>query len=72
MEYVEVRFTKTRTVYVDGLENGLTNTILRVGTGTHSFDLGEPSDYHPPEVIRRIFDTNVLEPIVIEFDEVPS
>ena len=75
MEYVEVRFTKTskaRTVYIDGVENGSTNSILRVGTGTHSFDLGEPADYHPPEVIRRIFNTNELEPIIIEFDEVQS
>lgn len=72
MEYVEVRFAKTRTVYIDGVENGPTNTILRVGTGTHSFDLGEPTDYQPPEVIRRILDTNELDPIIIEFAEVPS
>ena len=72
MEYVEVRFVKNRTVYIDDVENGPTNTILRVGTGTHSFHLGDPPNYHPPKVIRRIFDTNALEPIIISFEEVPS
>ena len=70
MEYVEVRFSKPRSVYVDDEENGQTNTILRVGTGTHSFSLGEPMDYAPPEIIERIFDTNELEPFIIEFEEV--
>ena len=72
MEYVEVRFAKKRTVYIDDVENGPTNTILRIGTGTHSFHLGDPPNYQPPKVIRRIFDTNELEPIIITFDEVQS
>lgn len=72
MEYVEVRFARARVVYVDGVENGPTNTILRIGAGTHSFDLGKPHDYDPPEVVRRIHGTNELEPIVIDFDEVPA
>lgn len=71
MEYVEVRFVRRRTVYIDGVENGPTNAILRIGGGTHSFDLGEPADYDPPEVIRRIHGTNELKPIIIEFEEVP-
>ena len=71
MQYVEVRFTKNRAVYIDGVENGTTNTILRVGAGTHAFDLGAPNDYDPPEEIRRIQGTNALEPEIIEFKEVP-
>ena len=71
MEYVEVRFSKTRSVFLDDVENGQTNTVLRVGTGTHSFSLGEPMDYAPPEIIERIFGTNELEPFIIEFEEVP-
>jgi len=72
MEYVEIRFPRTRAVYIDGVENGSTNTILQIGAGTHSFDLGKPADYDPPEVIRRVHGTNELDPIVIEFDEVPA
>ncbi|MDD5723329.1 MAG: hypothetical protein PHY29_06265 [Syntrophales bacterium] len=71
MQYVEIRFSRTRTVYIDGVESGPTNTILRIGAGTHLFDLGWPADYLPPEVIRRIHGTNELKPIIIEFDEVP-
>lgn len=71
MEYVEVRFSKQRSVYINNEENGQTNTILRVGTGTHSFSLGEPKDYSPSEIIERISDTNPLEPFIIEFEEVP-
>ena len=71
MEYVEVRFAKERTVYINDVENGPTNTVLRIGTGTHSFHLGEPLNYQPPRIIRRIFGTNELEPIIIEIDEVP-
>ncbi len=69
MEYVEVRFARTRAVYVDGVESGTTNRILRVGAGTHSFDLGEPADYRPPEIIRRISDSNELRPAIVEFEE---
>jgi len=70
MEYVEVQFAQNRKVFIDGMENGTTNKILRTGTGTHSFDLGEPKDYHPDEVIVEVKDTNPLEPIIIVFNKV--
>ena len=70
MEYVEVRFVQTRTVYIDGVDGGTTNKILRVGAGTHSFDLGEPKDYQPAEVTKEVKDTNPLDPMIVEFEEV--
>ena len=70
MEYVLVRFKQSRKVYLDGKENGLTNKILRVGKGTHSFRLGSPNDYLPPEIIREITNTNPLDPAVVEFSKV--
>ncbi len=71
MEYVKVIFVRKRKVYVDGVQNGSTNIIIPIGPGTHSFDLGEPADYDPSEVIQRIKGTNVLDPFIIDFDEVP-
>lgn len=70
MEYVEVRFAQDRKVFIDEVETGTTNKILRTGTGTHLFDLGEPKDYRPDELIVEVRDTNSLEPMIIEFREV--
>lgn len=71
MEYVEVRFNQSRKVYINGNESGLTNEILRIGEGTHSFDLGSPNqDYQPDQVVKEITGSNALDPIIIEFEEV--
>lgn len=70
MEYVEVRFVRQKVVFVDGEPNGKTNKVLRVGTGTHVFDLGDTEDYEPREIKKVIRGSNPLEPIVIEFQEV--
>ena len=69
MEYVEVRFSQKRKVYVDGNESGETNKILRIGTGKHAFHLGEPLNYEPQEIIRIIEDTSSLRPEIIIFGE---
>lgn len=69
MEYVEVRFAGSRVVYVDGSKCGQTNEILRVGTGTHAFDLGNPKNYQPAEIVIKVKNTNELAPLIIEFTE---
>jgi len=71
MEYVEVRFSIVRQVNIDGSPGGETNKILRVGAGTHLFDLGSPKDYQPTEITQVIENTNALDPAIIEFQEVP-
>jgi hypothetical protein len=70
MEYVEIRFPDSRAVFINGKDSGLTNEILRVGTGTQEFDLGEPRDYRPEKVRRVIENTNELEPAIVEFEKV--
>ena len=72
MEYVEVRFSAVRQVNIDGNVSGETNKILRIGAGTHVFDLGSPKDYQPEEITREIKDTNSLEPAIVVFQEVPA
>ena len=72
MEYVNVRFAQPRIVYIDGQESGTTNGILRIGTGTHLFDLGTPNNYQPPEIIVQVYGSNPLEPIIVEFKPLPQ
>ena len=70
MEYVVVRFSQKRTVYIDGNESGETDEILRVGPGDHVFRLGGLENYEPKEIPKRIQDTTPLNPIEITFEEV--
>jgi hypothetical protein len=70
MEYVTVRFADDRTVFINGKDSGRTNEILRIGTGTQEFDLGEPRNYRPEKVQRVIENTNALDPAVVEFQKV--
>ena len=72
MEYVEVRFPNVRQVSIDGNVSGETNKILRVGAGTHVFDLGSPKDYQPKEITREIKDTNSLDSAIVEFQEMSA
>lgn len=67
-EYVRINFTEDREVFIDGELSGRTNVILRVGTGTHIFSLGEPVDYSPESVTRQIVNTSSIKPIDIDFD----
>jgi len=67
MEYVVVKFSEERDVYVDDQRNGKTNEMLRVSAGLHTFTLGDPQNYSPSQIDQNIVDTNVLEPAEIEF-----
>jgi hypothetical protein len=44
-------------VYVDGNPTGLTNDVIQVQTGTHTFDLGAPRNYRPSRRIVRVMGT---------------
>lgn len=67
MAHVQVIYPTERTVYIDGEDNGSTNTVLRVDEGTHLFDLGEPVDYEPESQEEVVADTTVLKPLTITF-----
>ena len=70
MEYVKVIYPQERSVYVDGGENGSTNTSIRVDEGTHVFDLGEPKDYAPESQEVAVEGTTMLKPMEIAFQQV--
>ena len=67
MEYVFIKYHRKRKVFIDGSHCGQTNETLRVGAGTHRFDLGQPANYSPS--FRRVVvsGTTVLTPKEISF-----
>jgi hypothetical protein len=69
MEYVIVRFPRTRTVCIDGEESGETDERLRVEEGTHTINLGQPRDYAPKWRRPTVTGTTPLRPMEIEFEE---
>jgi hypothetical protein len=54
-EFVKVTFPGRRRMYVDGNPTGLTNDVIQVQTGTHTFDLGAPRNYRPSRRIVRVW-----------------
>lgn len=68
MEYIVVTYPESRTVYVDGEENGSTGDTLRVEEGTHTINLGDPRDYAPKWRRPVVTDTTPRQPMVIEFE----
>jgi hypothetical protein len=68
MNWIKVIFTGTRTVFADGNELGETNKVLFLGeSGTYTFSLGEPENYHPLEKKLPVSGTTRMHPLVIEF-----
>jgi hypothetical protein len=48
VEYVFIKYWRRRTVFVDGIESGMTDTVLTVGEeGYHHFELSDPPNYYP-------------------------
>lgn len=69
MEYVLIRYPEARAVFVDGEKRGVTNIILRTNRGTHSFDLGEPFDYHPRSQEISVEGTSSINPLEVTFEK---
>ncbi len=67
MEFVIVSFPTDRFVYIDDKQNGRTNKSLRVGAGSHLFDLGSLKNYEPESQIVVVSGTTVLDPQEIVF-----
>ncbi|MGH7215210.1 MAG: hypothetical protein ACREIT_10650, partial [Tepidisphaeraceae bacterium] len=66
-EFVKVTFPGQRQVYVDGNPTGLTNDVIQVQTGTHTFDLGVPRNYRPSSQTLKVTGTLAPLPKIIEF-----
>jgi len=69
MEFVRVRFAEDRQVFIDGTPSGRTNQTLRVETGTHTFNLGNPRDYVPAWRRPVVENTSAIRPLVVTFEK---
>jgi hypothetical protein len=69
-ETVLVLYPGVREVFVDGTQNGTTNQPMAVETGTHTFDLGKPVDYAPPNITEQVSGTVPLDPRILRFDPI--
>lgn len=72
MEFVIVRFPRSRSVIMDNAPAGNTNTRLPVQAGTHVFDLDVPDDYTPPSQTVQVIGTTPQQPMDVVFTEKPS
>jgi hypothetical protein len=69
VNWVRVSYPERRKVYIDGVPLGYTNARQFVGEdGTYEFDLGEPVDYKPKRMRRRVEGTSRRRPLELEFE----
>ena len=69
MEYVKVKYPTSRAVLVDDEKTGLTNEILRMGEGTHTFALNGAKNYKPLSQTLEIQGTNPVSPMEVAFEK---
>jgi len=68
MEYLVVRFPRSRRVRIDGEFNGRTGEAIEVEAGSHVVSLGPPSNFKPAEREIVLKDTSELAPLEISFE----
>jgi hypothetical protein len=68
MEFVKVIFPKKREVLIDGEKCGFTGEVLRVGIGTHTFELSDPQDFTPKSQDAVVKDTTFVKPMEVIFE----
>lgn len=66
MEFVVISYPASREVRVDKQVAGKTNETIRVQRGHHTFDLGEPLDYQPASVEKRVRKTTTVRTMHID------
>jgi hypothetical protein len=69
MEYLVVRFPRSRRVLVDDEFNGRTNELIQLAAGTHTISLGPPANFTPESRRVMLQDTSELSPREVAFDE---
>ncbi len=72
MEFVVVRFSESRQVYINGNPSGFTNDTLEVEEGHHRFTLEGPMNYQPESIEVAVGETTVISPLEITFNSVAS
>ena len=66
-QFVIVTFSEPRKVFAGGVELGVTNALLPINQGTHTFTLDDPQDYTPSSQKRKVVNTTVVTPMMIRF-----
>jgi len=69
MEYLLVRFPRSRRVIIDGEFNGRTNELIELEAGTYTVSLGPPPNFTPESRRVVLRNTSALEPKEVTFDE---
>jgi len=69
MEYLLVRFPRSRRVAIDGEFNGRTNELIELEAGTYTVSLGPPPNFTPESRRVVLRNTSALEPKEVTFDE---
>ena len=71
-EFVLVTFFADTAVNVDGTPTGFTNKKMIVETGTHTFDLGNRTDYTPKSITKTVVGSSIEDPFTVQFKKVSS
>ena len=72
MEYLVVKFDRSRRVVIDGSPFGLTNTVIQIEAGTHTVTLEPPPDVSPLAQTVLIENTSPLAPLTVTFHRLPA
>jgi PEGA domain-containing protein len=73
MEYLVVKFDRSRRVVIDGSPFGSTNTVIQIEAGTHTITLAPPADFSPPTPLTVVIvDTSVITPLTVSFTPAPT
>jgi hypothetical protein len=68
VQFVVVKFKRSRKVLIDGEKSGRTNQTLQVGEGVHTFKLDGPDDYEPKWRRPNVTGTNPIMPMEVKFE----
>jgi len=72
MEYLVVRFPRSRRVLVDDEFNGHTEDLIELEAGRHVVSLGPPYNYTPEEQTIILKETAELDPREVSFELLPD
>ena len=72
MEYLVVKFDRSRRVVIDGSPFGLTNTVIQIEAGTHTVTLAPPADFSPATLTVVAVETSALAPLTVAFSPAPA
>ena len=68
MEFIVVRYTDKRNVFIDNMPMGRTGEKLRVQKGKHTINLGDPRDYVPAWRRPDVRGTTSIKPMEVFFE----